>query len=347
MSEAARNLPEARPMQEPSPLRLIVSIVHWRTPELVIETLRSIETELDHVPNCDVIVVDNDSGDGSAEQIAAAIADNGWERFATLICSERNAGFAAGNNVAIRRALAAAQPYDYVLLLNPDTIVRPDALQILLNFMESNPEVGIAGGRSEDPDATPQMCSFRFPSALSEFAYFLNLGVFDRIFRRSLSSPAAHESEVQVDWVSGAHMMIRPKVFEDIGLMDEGYFLYYEETDFTLRARRAGWLCWHVPQSRIVHLVGQSSGVSTRKSEVRRRPPFWYESRRRYFVLNHGLAYAALVDVLALTGYALRKLRAVVFRKPDSHPPHFAADLLRHGVLSRGRRGLEQRHTGV
>jgi GT2 family glycosyltransferase len=176
---------------------------------------------------------------------------------------------------------------------------------------------------------------------LSEFAYFLNLGLFNRIFRRSLASPNAPESEVQVDWVSGAHMMVRPGVFEDIGLMDEGYFLYYEETDFTLRARRAGWLCWHVPQSRIVHLVGQSSGVSTRKSEVRRRPPFWFESRRRYFVLNHGVSYAAVVDVLALLGYGLRKLRGFVTRKPDSHPPHFAADLLRYGVLRRGRRDLE------
>lgn len=347
MSEAARNLPDVTPQREASQLRLIVSIVHWRTPELVIETLRSIEAELDTVPNCDVYVVDNASGDGSPDKIAAAIEENGWDGFATLIRSDRNAGFAAGNNVVIRKALAAAQPYDYVLLLNPDTIVRPDAFRVLMDFMEANPQVGIAGGRSEDPDATPQMCAFSFPSALSEFAYYLNFGLFNRVFRAGVSGKQVHDDDVQVDWVSGAHMMVRPKVFEDIGLMDEGYFLYYEETDFTWRAREAGWLCWHVPESRIVHLVGQSSGISTRKTEVRRRPPFWFESRRRYFVLNYGTAYATLVDIVTLSGYALRKLRGFVLRKPDSHPPKFAADLLRHGVLRRGRRGLEHRHTGV
>jgi GT2 family glycosyltransferase len=340
-------MPEVDVKPDASQLRLIVSIVHWRTPELVIETLRSIEDELDKVPNCDVYVVDNASGDGSPDLIAAAIDQNGWGSFATLIRSDRNAGFAAGNNVVIRKALEAEQPYDYVLLLNPDTIVRPDAFRLLMGCMEANPEIGIAGGRSEDPDATPQMCSFRFPTALSEFAYFLNLGIFSRLFRKGLSDPAPHDSQVQVDWVSGAYMMVRPKVFDDIGLMDEGYFLYYEETDFTLRARRAGWLCWHVPESRIVHLVGQSSGVSTRKSEVKRRPPFWFESRRRYFVMNHGVLYAAFVDTVALLGYGLRKLRGVLTRKPDSHPPHFAADLLRHGALSRGRSGLGDRDIGV
>ena len=347
MSEAARNLSGPQSSCDPSPLRLIVSIVHWRTPDLVIDTLRSIESELDSVPNCDVYIVDNASGDGSPDRIAAAIEANGWGGFATLIRSDSNAGFAAGNNVVIRLALSAARPYDYILLLNPDTVVRPDAFRLLMDFMEANPQVGVAGGRSEDPDATPQICSFRFPGALSEFSGFLNLGLFDRLVRRHLSSPTAPETDVQVDWVSGAHMMVRPKVFEDIGLMDEGYFLYYEETDFTLRARRAGWLCWHVPQSRVVHLVGQSSGVSTRKSEVRRRPPFWFESRRRYFVLNHGVAYAAFVDAVTLLGYSLRKLRGFLQRKPDSFPPHFAGDLLRYGVLSRGRRGLAHRNTGV
>ena len=222
MSEAARNLPEVAPVPEASQLRLIVSIVHWRTPELVIETLRSIERELDNVPNCDVYVVDNASGDGSPDLIAAAIEENGWSSFATLIRSDRNAGFAAGNNVVIRKAIEATEPYDYVLLLNPDTIVRPNAFRILMNFMEANPNVGIAGGLSEDPDATPQMCSFRFPTALSEFAYFLNLGIFSRIFSKSLSSTVAHESDVQVVWVAGAHRMVRPEVFKVIGLMDEG-----------------------------------------------------------------------------------------------------------------------------
>ena len=314
---------------------LLVSIVAWKGAELTIACLRSIEPELESVPGTRVIVVDNDSPDGSADRVEQAIVENGWDRWATLIRAPGNHGFAAGNNIAIRSMLAEEQPAEFVLLLNPDTLVRPGALRILVDFLAARPTVGIAGGRSEDLDTTPQMCCFRFPNAISELLGQLGLGVLDRLFERHLTRLGIPEEPRAVDWVSGAFMLVRRAVIDDIGLMDQGYFLYYEETDFARRASRAGWGCWHVPDSRIVHFVGQSSGVTVRGQPPRRLPAYWFESRRRYFVLNHGRLYASMVDLLVLIVYPLARARRLIQRKPDHSPPHYFGDFLRHSAIFR------------
>lgn len=330
---------------EPHP-DLAVAIVTWRAADLTIDALRSIsDTANSNPPSC-VYVVDNASGDDTADRIEQAILAQGWS-WARLIRAERNGGFAYGNNLAIRAALRDWPKLRHVLLLNPDTLVRPGAFQILTDFLDSHPSVGIAGGRSEDPDATPQHCCFRFPTLPSELGTYLRLGVVDRLLGRWATRVGIPETATRVGWVSGAHMMIRREVIESIGLMDEGYFLYFEETDYALRAARAGWECWHVPASRIVHLVGQSSGVTLRDGKPRRLPKYWFDSRRRFFVLNHGRLYAALTDLVVFAAYGLWRLRRLLQRKPDIDPPHFAADLLRHGALLNGRGSLPPRQTNL
>ena len=319
-------------MEIPPP-RVVISIVAWKGADLTIACLRSIEPELDSVPGTRVIVVDNASPDGAADRVERAIRDNGWGAWATLIRAPGNHGFAAGNNIAIRSMLAQEYPAEFVLLLNPDTLVRPGALRILVDFLAARPDVGIAGGRSEDLDATPQMCCFRFPNAVNEVLGYLGLGVLDRIFERHLTRLGIPQALREVDWVSGAFMLVRTAVIERVGLMDEGYFLYYEETDFTRRASLAGWGCWHVPQSRIVHLVGQSSGVTVHDGPPMRVPAYWFESRRRYFVRNHGRAYAALTDLAVILVYPLGRLRKLLRRTPYRSPPHYYADFIRHSAL--------------
>ncbi|HWH74590.1 MAG TPA: glycosyltransferase family 2 protein [Methylibium sp.] len=320
-------------MTDALPCRLLISIVAYKAADLTIACLASLATEIATVPGTRVIVVDNASPDGAAEPVERAIAERGWADWATLVRAPRNAGFAAGNNVALR---LLPDETEFVLLLNPDTLVRPGALRLLLDFLVVHPEAGIAGGRSEDPDATPQMCCFRFPNAVSEALDRLGLGLLDRLFERHLVRLGTPEQPRPVDWVSGAFMLVRRTVIDRIGLMDEGYFLYFEETDFTLRARRAGWTCWHVPQARIVHLVGQSSGVTVREGAPRRVPAYWFESRRRYFVLNHGRAYAALVDLLVLAADPIGRLRHWLQRKPQRRPPHYWRDLACHSAVWRG-----------
>jgi hypothetical protein len=327
------NHPDASTAPVKAPPRVLISIVAWKGADLTIDCLRSIEPERASLPGLEVIVVDNASPDGAAERVEQAIAQAGWGAWARLVRAPSNGGFAAGNNIALRTLRGQAQPADLVLLLNPDTIVRPGALRLLADFLVERPDVGIAGGRSEDLYGTPQMCCFRFPSAFSELLGYLGIGVLDRLLQRHLVRLGIPQEPVQVDWVSGAFMMMRREVIEDVGLMDEGYFLYFEETDFVRRARRAGWSCWHVPHARVVHLVGQSSGVTSRDSAARRTPAYWFESRRRYFSLNHGRPYAALTDLLVLAAIPVGRCWRWLQRKPAGEPPHFLADFLRHSAL--------------
>lgn len=323
--------------------RLIVSIVAYKGAHLTIDCLRSLEREVTSLPGCHAYVVDNASPDDSADRVQAAIEANNWGSWATQIRAPKNGGFAYGNNIVIKLALAGDQPADYVVLVNPDTVMREGAFKIMLDFMERNPKIGIAGGRCEDPDTTPQHCSFRFPGVISEMAGYLRLGIIDRIFSKSIASEGIPEQACPVGWVAGAFMMIRKQVFDAIGLMDEGYFLYYEETDFTLRAYRAGWPCWHLPQSRTVHLVGESSGVTKKSSAPARIPAYWFESRRRYFILNHGRGYAALTDCISFVALVIARLRRYVQPHRDPRPPHFVRDFVKHSAIFHGRETLGPR----
>ncbi len=132
-------------------------------------------------------------------------------------------------------------------------------------------------------------------------------------------------------------MIIRRDVFDAIGLLDDGYFMYFEEVDFCLRAARAGWPCWYVPASHVVHLVGQSSGVTDVKQATNRRPKYWFESRRRFFRKNHGLIKTAAADLLWMAGFATYRMRRLIQRKPDTDPEKLLGDFARNSVLAGAR----------
>ena len=318
--------------------RLLIVIVNYRTPTLTVDCLHALAREVNFVPGTKVIVVDNDSGDRSLEHIEVAIQTQGWSDWATILAAPRNGGYAFGNNLAIRPALVAPNPPDYFLLLNPDTIARSGAIKALVDFMEEHPHVGIAGSRLEDPDCTPQCSAFRFHTIWSELDAGLRLGVVSRLLSKWIVAPPVSEVACSTDWVAGASMIIRCEVFESVGLMDEAYFMYYEEVDFCLQAKKAGWSCWYVPESRVVHLVGQSSGVTNTKVPPKRRPQYWFDSRGRYFLKNHGRLYASLADFFWLLGFILWRGRKIVQRKPDCDPPQFLTDFFRHSILIKGSR---------
>lgn len=312
---------------------LLVVIVNYRTADLTLNCLRSLVSEVSTVPGTQVVVVDNASGDGSAEKIAQTIATQGWDSWAAFISAERNGGFAYGNNLAIRPALESSSPPQYYLLLNPDTEVRPQALKALVDFMERHPQVGIAGSGLEEADGTPWSIAFRFPSILGEFDRGLRLGIVSKLLSRWVVAKAMTPEQQPIDWLPGASMIVRQQVFESVGLMDEAYFLYYEETDFCLRAKRAGWSCWYVPESRVMHISGQSTGVTGKAAALKRQPQYVFESRRRYFIKNHGWLYAALADVAWLTGFSVWRVRRLIQRKSDQDPPCLLWDSLRHSVF--------------
>ncbi len=314
----------------------LIVIVNYRTADLTVDCLRSLDAEVKSLPNVNVVITDNHSADDSPQQIQQAIKDNNWHTWATLMPLERNGGFAYGNNQAIRPALDSNAPPDFVLLLNPDTVIRPGAVAKLIDFMQQNLKAGIAGSRLEDPDGTPQRSAFRFPTTRSELDDGLRLGLVSRLLVNACIAPPIRDDQHQTDWVAGASMIVRRQVFTDAGLMDEGYFMYYEEVDFCLRALRAGWPCFYVPDSRVVHLVGQASGVTVKNTRPKRRPDYWFDSRRRYFVKNHGLIHAATTDAAWALGYATYRLRRLIQRKPDTDPPKLLYDFIRHSVLLKG-----------
>lgn len=128
-------------------------------------------------------------------------------------------------------------------------------------------------------------------------------------------------------------MMIRWTVFDRIGGFDDNYFLYFEETDFCFRAKKAGLSTWYVPASRVMHIGGQSTNVSNPKAVPERLPAYWFESRCRYFAVNHGIAYAMMTDVVALLAHGLGSLKRLAQGRRHQGVPHFLADLLRHSAL--------------
>ncbi|MBD3882763.1 glycosyltransferase family 2 protein [Phormidium tenue FACHB-886] len=320
---------------QPDSSRLHIVVLNYRTPDLTVDCLQSLVSEVSTLPGTHVTVVDNASGDESVEKIGTAIAKHGWDTWITFLPLPKNGGYAFGNNAAIRPVLASNPP-PYILLLNPDTIVRPGAIKALVNFMDAHPNAGIAGSRLEDLDETPQQSAFRFPSIFSELDGGLRLGIISNLLSRWVIAPPVSEVECPTDWVAGASMIVRREVFEAIGLMDEKYFLYFEEVDFCLASHRAGWQCWYVPESRVVHFVGQSSGVTDTKRQPKRRPTYWFDSRRRYFVKNYGWWYAVLTEAAWASGFALWRLRRLIQRKPDTDPPNMLSDFLLNSVLLKG-----------
>jgi N-acetylglucosaminyl-diphospho-decaprenol L-rhamnosyltransferase len=314
-------------------MNLLIVIVNYRTADHTLDCLRSLQDEVGSVGGTRVVVTDNASGDDSVARLEAAAHANGWGGWVTIQPLERNGGFAAGNNAAIRPALAGDDPPRYVVLLNPDTIVRPGALRTLVAFMDGRPDVGIAGSRLEDPDGTAQRSAFRFPTVLGELEGGLRLGMVSRVLARWVVAPEVPGESGPTDWVAGACMIVRREVFEAIGLLDEGFFMYFEEVDFCHRARRTGWPCWYLPAARVVHLVGQSSGVTDRRVSRRRRPSYWFLARRRYFLGTYGRVATVLADLAWALGHASYRLRRIVQRKPDNDPQWLLWDFIRFNFL--------------
>ena len=312
-----------------------IIIVNYRTPEQTRDCLQSIADHVRADDDIRVTLVDNASGDGSAANLASFVRRKGWNSWIDLLPLPCNGGFAFGNNAAIRSALAESPPPSAFWLLNPDTVVRASALGELKRLLSENPEVGIVGSRLEDPDGTPQRSAFRFPSILSELDNGFRFGPLSRLLHRHVTAPPLSAERCATDWVAGASMLVRREVFEQIGLMDEEYFLYFEEVDFCRRASDAGWTCWYEPASRVVHLVGQSSGV-TCQNLVRRRPGYWFDSRRRYFLKHFGRCYTLLTDAGWAGAFATWRCRAWLQGKPLRDPPKFLQDFVRNSAFVKG-----------
>jgi N-acetylglucosaminyl-diphospho-decaprenol L-rhamnosyltransferase len=332
------------PSPKPSrPIRVMVIIVSYKTAELVKAALLSLLNERGLLQSKEIelvcCVVDNASGD--TKQLRPFLTEPEWQEWVHLIEAEKNGGFAYGNNVGFRYAFEASKEPDYFLLLNPDAEVRPNAVHVLVDFLEKHPQAGTAGSSLEMENGELWPYAFRFPNIVDEAIQPLAFGALERLVERYIVLRRMGDSPSEVDWYPGAAMMIRAQVIRELGGMDESYFLYYEETDFCMKVQRRGWSHWYVPTSRVMHIAGQSTGVTGEAGKNKRLPDYWFDSRRRYFQKNFGLRYAMAADALALLGQTVGGLRRLM--KGEEQPPlgEQLSDFYRGSSLRRSNQRVE------
>jgi N-acetylglucosaminyl-diphospho-decaprenol L-rhamnosyltransferase len=316
-------------------MKLLVVIVSYRVTDLTIDCLRSLSGQAGRCQGVRVAVCENGTGGDAEERLRRAIDENGWNSWVDLTAIFLNRGFTGGNNAVIQPALQSDDPPEYILLLNADTIVKERALETLVAFMDDHPQAGVGGSMLIAPDGTVESSPFRLPGIGTELNRGLQIGLVSKLLSPCGWVIPKQDGPVRAGWVSGASLILRRAMLEQIGLLDEGLYTYFDDPDICLRAARAGWETWFVPASRVIHLGGASTGVTGNRPQAR-RPAYWHQARRRFFLKNYGACYTALADAAFILGFAAWRVRRRLQRKPDTDPPHMLFDSIRHSVFCAG-----------
>ena len=252
-----------------SVIDLSIIIVNWNTKEYLLPCVRSI-FENEQGMDGEVVVVENGSQDGSADEIRKTFP------FVHIIENERNLGFAKAVNQGLQKASGR-----YVLLLNPDTQVKHGAIERLVSFMDAHPQVGITGVQLLNSDGSRQNSIANFPSLATEL---LNKSLLRSLFPKRFPGKGRNYPEpFEVNSVIGACMMVRREAWGQVGLLDEDYFLFLEETDWCYRMKRAGWKIYHVPDAEVYHFQGKSAEKEKKRARVE-----YFRSRYHFFKKNKG-----------------------------------------------------------
>ena len=289
-------------------MTLSVVIVNYNTRDLLRACLRSVQ-ESEGIPDLELFVVDNASTDGSAEMVASEFP---WVQ---LIVSSVNGGYAYANNLALKRCTG-----DYLLLLNPDTVLPPLALRRMLDFMDAHPEAGAAGPKLIRQNGSLDLaCRRSFPSP--EVSLYRMLGL-SRLFPRSRRFGRYNltyldpDVPAEVDSVVGAFMMVRAEAARQVGLLDESFFMYGEDLDWAFRIKAAGWKVLYNPEVVVLHYKGASSRRNSRKAivEFYRAMDVFY---RKHYAAGTNRMLGFLI-VTAIRAKCLLSLVADYLRSPEA-----------------------------
>jgi len=312
-------------------MKLLTVILNYKTAEMTLESAESAVRALNYFSHdWQLTIVDNDSQDGGYDVIKQAISnkkDAHWQKI-NVVESGHNGGFGAGNNFAIQPALKLDSPPEYIYILNSDAFPDPTAVKLLVDHLDKNPQTGIVGSFIHGTDNVPHTTAFRFPTIYSEFESGIRLGIVSKLLKNYVVSTGIPEATRKVDWLAGASMMLRSSMLKEVGLFDEHFFLYFEETDLCKRASRKGWDTVYVLESKVAHI----GSVSTGSKEWQRIPDYWLDSRRYYYCKHHGRAYNNIGTIVRLLGGIIWQLKRRIQRKPDVTPPYFLIDLFKHWV---------------
>lgn len=263
-------------MNASSPPDLSVLITSWNAKQVLLDCLKTLPAACARHTS-EVIVVDNASADGTSEAVQALAEP------IRLVRLEHNRGFSAGNNAGLPLCRGR-----YVILLNSDTLVPPQAFDALIAFMDAHPQAGMCGPRLEHPNRQTQAFAFGGDPTL---AYLLRRQITRLLFKRPLHDWNTRAIQ-PVDWVAGTALLARQAVIQAIGGLDENFYAYFEDNDWCRRARLAGWQVYYVPTVTIIHL----GGYSLRKDPAARQA---YLNSLRYFYRKHYPPLAqGLLDLL-------------------------------------------------
>ncbi len=252
--------------------KVAVIVLTWNGRDLTLACLKSLLAS--NYTNLDILLVDNASSDGTSEAVESSFGER-----VNIIVNDTNLGFAGGNNTGIQHVLDEGA--DYVLLLNNDTIVDPDMIGHLVNFLSAHPQAGIAGPK----------IYYETPPDQVWFAggeVFLSRGTARHIGIREKDN-GQYETVEEVDYISGCALMAGRDVFEKIGMLDPIYEAYFEDTDFCMRAKRAGYGIYYVPQSRMWHKISSSTGGQLGTQKIKRKLRSSWIFFRRYAKPYHWL----------------------------------------------------------
>jgi hypothetical protein len=291
-----------------------VVVVSWNTRDLLRACLASVPFGLSVRHEAEIWVVDNASSDGSAAMVAAEFPQ------VRLISNTENAGFARANNQAIRQSRGR-----HVLLLNSDTEVQPGALSEMTDYLDADPKIGAAGCRLLNADGTTQRSSWNAYPTLATLAadafYLWRIPGLRRSMAGHVPFPNSPTQSVRVKHLLGACLIVRRPVLESVGLMDEGYFMYLEETDWCRRIDAAGWEIAYLPSPIVIHYGQQSAGLAPDKANAD-----WCRSMCRFFrrqTKSGPLRIAALKAIIAATllvRFGLHGARALIGRSRKPRP---------------------------
>jgi GT2 family glycosyltransferase len=321
MSPSKQSTARAAPVRNSS---IAVVTVNYRTPALTKRCIAAVAKERKGLPRLRAVVVDGGSADGSAAELSAALAKPAFASWVEFMPLSINGGFGWANNQAIQRLLQRAEPPEFIHLLNPDTEIEPDAIRFLVDYLLRHPRIAAVGSQLIDPDGSCAGSAFNFPSIRGEFARAAATRPLERLFKIPPIAVDAAEA-IEVDWVTGGSVLLRVEALREVGLFDEGFFLYNEEVELMWRLRRAGWAVATEPRSRVRHVGGGATGVTGRATGARlepRKPAYLFRSRTRYFGLTRGPAGAAAAYAAWLAGHAVwraRRLLGMPIGEPVDH----------------------------
>lgn len=308
-------------------MQIIIVIVNYKTANLLLQCLDSLRKYI-LTDDVKIVISDNNSPDDSISIINNYITREKLDNNIKLLILPKNGGFSYGNNEAIKYGLKNYPRSNVFWLLNPDTIVNNYPAELISEYFKNGSKIGIVGTKQTSMSTGASVSSaFNMFTPFGELLIGAKFGPLFRLFPKYMVPFPPLDSAQQCDWVSGASFFVSKSLIDDIGLMDENFFLYFEEVDFCFRANKNQWQVWYEPTVSIAHKDESSTGVG---KTAARRPSFWYDSRRYFYRKHYGLFGLIIADLGWFVGRLTLLTRHHLKLRSDisNDPKHYISDLI-------------------